>query len=249
MRSERKDVSWEKKMKVSFGTEEWAKCIFNRKEAVREMPEISNPTNTMCKQCQRGKQTRVEFRTKEYSTTKPLEIVYVDLCRPMRTKGMNGEQYFMLFIDDYTRMIGVCFLDKKSQAFECFGIFKEMVENETNLKINCLKSDNGGELTSKEFRDFCEEHGIKRQFSTARTPQQNGVVERKNRSVQEMARTMLNDSKLSDIFWVQAVHRVVHILNRGILKSNNYKTPYELCKGKSTNVKHFGVFRNKCYIK
>jgi transposase InsO family protein len=81
---------------------------------------------------------------------------------------------------------------------------------------------------SKEFRDFSEEHGKKRQFSTARTPQQNGLVERKNKTVQEMARTILKDSKLGDIFWVQAVHTVVHMLNRGMFRSNNDKTPYEL---------------------
>jgi transposase InsO family protein len=155
----------------------------NRKEAIREMPEISKPTNTMCKHCQHGKQTRAEFTTKEYSTTKPLEIVRTDLCRLMRTKGLNGKQYFMLLIDDYTRMIKVCFLKKKSKAFECFRIFKEMVENEIDLKIKCLRLDNGGEFMSKEFRDFYEEHGTKRQFSTTRIPQQNGVAERKNKTV------------------------------------------------------------------
>ena len=106
----------------------------------------------------------------------------------------------MLLIDDYTRMKWVCFLKKKSEAFECFKIFKEMVENETDLKIKTLRSDNGGEFTSNEFRNYCEEHGIKRQFSVARTPQQNRVIEWKNRTVEELARTMLNDSKLNDIF-------------------------------------------------
>jgi transposase InsO family protein len=118
-----------------------------------------------------------------------------------------------------------------------------------NKKIKCLRSDNGGEFTSKEFIDFCSEHGIKRQFSVARTPQQNGVVERKNKTVQEMARTMLKDSKLKDIFWVQEVHTTVHIQNRGMLRNNSDKTPYELWKGRPTNVKHFRVFRRKCYIK
>jgi transposase InsO family protein len=75
-----------------------------------------------------------------------------------------------------------------------------MVENEIDSRIKCLRSDNGGELTSKEFMDYRSNHGIKRQFSIARTPQQNGVVERKNRTVQEMARTMIMDSKLTDIF-------------------------------------------------
>jgi hypothetical protein len=175
--------------------------------------------------------------------------VHIDLVGPTRTKGLNGEQYFMLLVDDYTRMTAVFFLRKKSEAFKHFKIYKEMVETETDSKIKCLRSDNGGEFTSKEFMDFCSEHGIKRQLSVARTPQQNGVVERKNKIVQEMARTMLMDSKLMDIFWVQEVHTKVHIQNRGMLKNNNDKTPYELWKGRPMNVKHFRVFGRKCYIK
>jgi hypothetical protein len=97
--------------------------------------------------------------------------------------------------------------------------------------------------------DYCSNYGIKRQFPVARTPQQNGVVERKNKTVQEMARTMIMDSKLTDIFLKQAVHTTVHIQNRVMLKNNTDKTPYELWKGRPTNVKHFRVFGSKCYIK
>jgi transposase InsO family protein len=93
----------------------------------------------------------------------------------------------MLLVDDYIRMITVFFLKNKSEAFENFKIYKEMVENEMDSRIKCLRSDNGGEFTLKEFMDYCINHGIKRQFSIARTPQQNGVVERKNMTVQEMA--------------------------------------------------------------
>ena len=77
----------------------------------------------------------------------------------------------MLLIDDFTRMTWVCLLKKEYEAFGCFKIFKELVENETEQKIKCLRSDNGGEFTSKEFNHYCEEHGIKKQFSAARTPQ------------------------------------------------------------------------------
>ena len=97
--------------------------------------------------------------------------------------------------------------------------------------------------------DFCGEHGLKWKFSAVRTPQQNRVVERNNGKTQEMARTMLKDSKLSDIFWAQTIHTTIQILNRGMLISNNDKTPYELWKGGPTNVKHFRVFGRKCYIK
>ena len=84
-----------------------------KKQVVKEMPEITKPTNVICKHCQHGKQRKVDFKTNEYSTTKPLEIVQTELCGPMRTKGLEGELYFMLLIDDYTRMTWVCFLKKK----------------------------------------------------------------------------------------------------------------------------------------
>ena len=89
----------------------------------------------------------------------------------------------MLFIDDFTRMTWIFFLKEKSEAFERFKAFKILVENKTEAKIKCLGSHNGGEFTSKEFDLFYKNHGIKRQFSAARTPQQNGVAERKNRTV------------------------------------------------------------------
>jgi transposase InsO family protein len=200
----------------------------SKREAVREMPKITKPTNTLCKHFQQGKQTKTRFKSKEYSTTKPLEIVHTDLVGPTTTKGLKGERYFMLLVDDYTRMTVVYFLKNKSEAFENFKIYKKMVENEMDSRIKCLRSDNGGEFTSKEFMDYYSNNGIKRQFFIAGTPQQNGVVERKNRTVQEMARTMIMDSKLTDIFWTQAMHTVVHIQNRVMLRNNTDKTPYEL---------------------
>ena len=117
------------------------------------------------------------------------------------------------------------------------------------MKIKCLRSDNGGEFVSKEFNKYCDYNGIKRHFYVTETPQQNGVVERKNRIVMEMARTMLNEYKLSNIIWPQAVHTAVHILNISLLRSNSNKTPYQLWKGRPTSVKHFRIFGSKCYIK
>jgi hypothetical protein len=90
---------------------------------------------------------------------------------------------------------------------------------------------------------------IKRKFSVARTPQQNGVVERKKMTIHEMDRTMLMDSKLTDVFWVQVVHTTIHIKNIGMLRNNIDKTPYKLWKGRPVNVNHFKVFGSKCYIK
>jgi hypothetical protein len=102
----------------------------NKREAVREMPQNTKPINTLCKNCQQGKQTKTMFKSKEYSTTRPLEIVHIDLVGPTPTNILKCERYFMLLVDDYTRMTAVLFLKNKSETFENFKIYKEMVENE-----------------------------------------------------------------------------------------------------------------------
>jgi transposase InsO family protein len=109
--------------------------------------------------------------------------VHTDLVGPATTKVLKGEKHFLLLVYYYTRMTTIFFLKKNSEAFENFEIYKEMVENEMDSKIKCFRSSNGREFTSKEFMDYYNSDRIKRQFSVARTPQQNGVFERKNMTV------------------------------------------------------------------
>ena len=117
-------------MRVGSGIEEWGHIHFgnlikvSKHHVVKEMPKIHKPKTGIYEACQHGKQTRVEFKTKEHSTTRPLELVHTDLCGPTRSKGLNNEEYFMLLFDNFTRMTWVCLLKKKSEAFECFNIFK-----------------------------------------------------------------------------------------------------------------------------
>lgn len=141
------------------------------------------------------------------------------------------------------------FLKNKSKALKIFRIFKQVVQNETDLKIHCLRLDNGGEFTSNKSNDYFEEHGIRRHFLIARIPQKNGVIGRNNRTMEEMDRNFLYKSKLNNIFWVQEVHIVVHFFNKGLLGSNNGKTPCELWKGRPTSVNNFRIFGSKCNIK
>jgi hypothetical protein len=155
----------------------------------------------------------------------------------------------MLIIDDYSRLTWVAFLKEKSEAFEKFKVFKALTENQTGKRLKAVRSDRGGEFSSWNFKEFCDKHGIKREYTIPRTPQQNGVVERQNRSVQQMARSMMNERNIPQTYWVEAIHTVVHILNKSHLRPHSDKTPYELWFGRPASIKHFKVFGSKCYIK
>ena len=167
---------------------------------------------------------------KEGSTIKPLELVHTDLCGPSRKKSPRGEEYFILFIDDFSRMCWIGLLKHKDEAFEKFQAFKALVENESDRKIKCLRSNRGGEFNSDEFFEFCEQHGIKRELSTARTPQKNGVVERMNITVQQMARAMLDESGTRATFWGEAAFTSMTILNKTNVRVNSTQTPHELVR-------------------
>ena len=114
--------------------------------------------------------------------------------------------------------------------------------------MKSIRSDHGGEFQNAKFEKFCEKHGISDSFSTPRTPQQNGVVERKNRSLEKLARTMLNESKLPKYLWADAVNTTTYVLNKTLIRPILKKTPYELYKGRKPSVSHLRVFGCKCFV-
>ena len=137
----------------------------------------------MCDACQKGKQVKNSFHSKNIvSILKPLELLHMDLFGPSRIKSFGGNYYALVIVDDFSRYTWTLFLTIKSEAFKEFKKFAVLVQNEKDLKIKAIRSDHGGEFQKELFENFCEEHGISHNFSAPRTPQQNGVVERKNRS-------------------------------------------------------------------
>jgi len=140
-------------------------------QAVCDLPDIRIPDNTICKSCQFDKQTRNNFTEKEGLASKPLELVHTDVCGPSRKRSPQGEEYFILFINNFSRMCWIGLLKHKDEVFKKFKAFKALVENKSDHRIKCLRSDRGGEFTLYECFYFCEEHGIRREFSTIMTPQ------------------------------------------------------------------------------
>ena len=143
-----------------------------------------------------------------------MELVHYDFCGPIIPHSNGGKRYIITFIDDYSHKIWVYFLQEKSEAFEAFKSYKALVEKEVGNPIKVLRTDRGGEYNSHEFENFCENHGIKRQLTTAYTPQQNGVCERKNHTIMNMVRSLLTTSGIPKSFWPEAVNWSIHILNR-----------------------------------
>nr|GEY91111.1 retrovirus-related Pol polyprotein from transposon TNT 1-94 [Tanacetum cinerariifolium] len=160
-----------------------------------------------------------------------LELIHADLCGPMRTESLAGSKYFLLFTDDYSRMSWVYFLQVKSETFEHFKKFKALVEKQTGENLKALRTYRGGEFLSKEFIDFCDEHGIKRELTAPYTPEQNGVAERKNKTVVEMTRSMMKSKGLPNSFWAERVTTSVYLLNISPTKAVWDRTSYEAWNG------------------
>jgi transposase InsO family protein len=140
-----------------------------------------------------GKYYRRPFPPSEHRSEGVLDSIHYDVCGPMRVESMSGFKYFVLFIDDYSRKTWIYFLKTKDEVFDRFHEFRTLVENQTGRKIQVLRSNNGGEYTSKEFVDYCTATGIKKELIVPYNPQHNGVVERKNRTIVGAARAMIHD--------------------------------------------------------
>ncbi|KAH9656139.1 hypothetical protein KPL70_022564 [Citrus sinensis] len=221
----------------------------SKDDLVKGLPKIGFQKDKICEACQFGKQIKTSFKNKNHiSTSKPLELLHIDLFGPSRYSSLNGKYYAFVIVDDYSRYTWVLFLANKDDALDAFKVLCKKLQNEKGHGIVCIRSDHGGEFENHAFESFCNNLGIDHQFSSPRTPQQNGVVERKNRSIQEMARTMLNENALPKYFWAEAVNTACYVLNRVLIRPNLNKTPYELWKDRKPNIGYFKVFGCKCFV-
>ena len=145
------------------------------------------------------------FKAKGYRAKEVLDLVHTDLCGPINTRARGMSEYFVTFIDDYSRYGYINLMHHKSETFEKFKEFKAEVENHRGKSIKSLRSDRGGEYLLVEFRQFLEDHGITSQLAAPGQPQQNGVAERRNRTLLEMVRSMMSYASLLVSFWGYAL--------------------------------------------
>jgi len=210
--------------------------------------KINSPDTLFCENCQYGKLHRKPFKKKTQERALKLsEYVYMDLCGKMTHPSTGDSNYFLLLKNDSISYRSVYFIKHKSDAFAKFAEYKKLVETQTTNKIKKVHSDNGLKFSNKQFRQFFKDNGIIHEFSAPYTAEQNGRIERENRSIVENARTMLITANLQPENWAEAINTSVYILNRKP-RSMDKKIPYELWTRKAVDLRHLRKFGADVYV-
>ena len=203
---------------------------------------------TFCETCVGGKHHKSQFpKGTSTRSNEPLGLVHSDICGKLNSKSMSGAEYFLTFVDDKTRYVWVYFLKHKDEAFQRFVEWKALVEKSSGHQVKVLRTDNGGEYTSTQFEDFLKADGIRHERTVPKTPEQNGVAERLNRTLVETTRSMLIDAKLPQQFWAEALSTAVYLKNRSPTKAVDGMTPCEAWTRKKPKVAHLRVFGCEAY--
>nr|GEV09345.1 retrovirus-related Pol polyprotein from transposon TNT 1-94 [Tanacetum cinerariifolium] len=192
---------------------------------------------------------RIHHKSKmAFASNKPLYLLHMDLCGPMHVKSINGKRYVLVVVDDYSRYTWVFFLHSKDEASDVIISFIKKTQVNLELQVQRVRTDIGTEFKNKTLAKFFDEVGITQQFSAARTPQQNGVVERRNRTLVKAVRNMLTFANLPLFLWAETIAISCFTQNRSIIHKRFDKTPYELMNKRKPNIKFFRVFECRCYL-
>ncbi|WVZ64113.1 hypothetical protein U9M48_013680 [Paspalum notatum var. saurae] len=216
---------------------------------IRGLPKLRAEKDLVCHLCHHGKMVAAShIPVSHVMTSYPGELLHMDTVGPARVALVSGKWYVLVVVDDFSRFSWVFFMEFKDEAF---GFVRDLVlrlRNESHKAMRAIRSDNGGEFRNSRFENFYRDLGLEHQFSFPYTPPQNGVVERKNRTLVEMARMMLDEHRTPRRFWAEAVNTACYIANRIFLRAFLGKTSYELRFGRQPSVKHLRAFGFRCFV-
>jgi transposase InsO family protein len=218
-------------------------CRLNGLVLLQGLPLLKFESDLICAPCHHGKVIAASHSpVNTVMTEHPGQLLHMDTVGPSQVRSTRGKWYVLVNVDDYSRYSGVFFLESKDKVFEHFWSSALRLNNEHPNCLKVIRSDNGTEPRNASFNEFCLEHGIDQQFFTSCVPQQNGVMERKNRTLVEMARTMFDEHRTPRRFWADAISTTCYISNRIFLCSILYLTPFQLRFGRKPSVSHFRPF-------
>ncbi|GJU09898.1 retrovirus-related pol polyprotein from transposon TNT 1-94 [Tanacetum coccineum] len=220
-----------------------ASSLISRHGVVRGLPKLKFEKDHLCSACAMGKSKKKPHKPKSKDTNQEkLYLLYMDLCGPMRVASVNGKKYIIVIVDDYLRFTWVKFLRSKDEAPDFIIKFLKMIQLRLKVPVRRIKTDNGTEFVNQTLREYYEKVGISHETFVARSPQQNGVVERRNRTLIEAARTMLIYAKALLFLGAEAVATACYTQNPSIIRLRHGKTPYEILHDKLPDLSFFHVF-------
>ncbi|WVZ58122.1 hypothetical protein U9M48_008427, partial [Paspalum notatum var. saurae] len=213
------------------------------------LPKLKAEKDLVCHPCHHGKMVAASHTpVSQVMTSYPGELLHMDTVSPARVPSVSGKWYVLVVVDDFSWFSWVFFMEFKDEAFGFFWDLVLSLRNESHKAIRAIRSDNGREFRNSRFENFCRYLGLEHQFSSPYTPPQNSVVEHKNRTLVEMAWTMLNEHRTPRRFWAEAANKACYIANKIFLRAFLGKTSYELWFGRQPSVKHLRAFGCRCFV-
>ncbi|WVZ80793.1 hypothetical protein U9M48_028244 [Paspalum notatum var. saurae] len=216
---------------------------------IRGLPKLKAEKDLVCHPCRHGKMVAASHTpVSQVMTSYPGELLHMDTVGPTRVASVSGKWYMLVVVDDFSRFSWVFFMEFKDEAF---GFVQDLVlrlRNESHKAMRAIRSDNGGEFRNSRFENFCRDLGLEHRVFFSIYPTANGVVERKNRTLVEMAQTMLDEHRTPRRFWAEAVNTACYIANRIFLRAFLRKTSYELRFGRQPTVKYLRAFGCRCFV-
>lgn len=202
-----------------------------------------------CKTCIENKMHNVPFKNNRYRAKELLEIVHTDVCGPFQNTGFRGERYFIAFIDDYSKIARVYTMKSKAEVSECIKDYVNECENLTSKRVKKLRCDNGKEYLNNEVSKFAKGKGIVISPCPVYVHELNGVAERFNRSIMDMARCLLEEAQIDKKYWPEIVHAATYLKNRTLTNTIEKKTPYEIFFKKRPDVSHLKIYGSKVFVR
>ena len=209
------------------------------------LPLTTNKLPLSCPSCSINKVHQQPFGSTSFQSHSPLEIIYSDVWGPVHITGLNGEHYYLIFVDHYTKYIWFYPMSTKSLVSTVFPQFKLLVETRFKCSIKSLYLDNGGEFLS--LKKYLSDHGISHYTTALHTPQQNGVSKRRHRHLVETGITLLHDAFLSLSYWPHAFQIATYLINRQPTPLLKHKSPFEVLFGQRPNYLKLRKFGCLCY--
>ncbi|GJT90774.1 retrovirus-related pol polyprotein from transposon TNT 1-94 [Tanacetum coccineum] len=216
---------------------------------VRGLPKLKFEKDHLCSACAMGKSKKKPHKPKSEDTNQEkLYLLHMDLCGPMRIASVNGKKYILVIVDDYSRFTWVKCLRSKDEASDFIIKFLKMIQVRLKVPVRRIRIDNGTEFVNHTLREYYEKVRISHKTSVARSPQQNGVVERRNCTLIEASRSMLIYAKAQLFLWAEAVATTCYTQNRSIIRLRHLKTPYELLHDKPPDLSFIHLLGALCYM-